>query len=310
MAIPDYQAFMQPLLQAINDGAEHSIRALYDQLSNAFSLTDAERAELLPSGRQAVVENRIGWAKTYLKKAGLIDSPKRGTCRITPRGKEVLASGPAAINTEFLKQFAEFQHFQTAHLDKQANNANTAPQSGHELSQIETATPTEAIETAHQRLRQELASDLLDTIKSGSPAFFERLVVDLMLKMGYGGSRKEAGEATKLSGDGGIDGIIREDRLGLDTIYLQAKRWEAVVGRPEIQKFAGALQGERARKGVFITTSAFSREAHDYVALIDSKIVLIDGNRLADLMIDYGVGVTTRQVFEVKQLDSDYFAED
>lgn len=309
MAIPDYQRFMLPLLEWIRDGREYPIRAIYEHLSEHFSLTEADRAELLPSGGQPVVENRIGWAKTYLKKAGLVESPKRGVCRITARGLEVLASRPEVLNTAYLRRFDEFQSFQVAHrADASANLSSATPDD--QRDRVEEGTPTEAMESAYQRLRAGLAAEILDTVKAASPAFFERLVVDLMLKMGYGGSRREAGEATKLTGDGGVDGIIREDRLGLDTIYLQAKRWEGVVGRPEIQKFAGALQGFRAKKGVFITTSWFSREALDYVEIIDSRIVLIDGERLAELMIDYGVGVSLRQVFEIKQIDSDYFAEE
>lgn len=309
MAIPDYQGFMLPLLRMIADGGEYPVREIYQRLSDEFDLTPEERAELLPSGGQPLVENRIGWAKTYLKKAGLIDYPKRGVTQISLRGKEVLSTNPSSIDTEYLKRFDEFRVFQTVTVNKRDSQTNDDKRI-IESARDDTATPTEAIETAHQRLHQELASDLLDTIQAASPAFFERLVVDLMIKMGYGGSRREAGEATKLSGDGGVDGIIREDRLGLDTIYLQAKRWEGVVGRPEIQKFAGALQGFRAKKGVFITTSHFTKEAREYVDIIDSKIVLIDGERLANLMIDYGVGVSTKQVFEVKQLDSDYFAEE
>lgn len=306
MAIPDYQAFMLPLLRHLGDNQEQHVRALYEVLSDEFCLTQDDRAELLPSGGQPVVENRIGWAKTYLKKAGLVESPKRGVVRITARGREVLAQNPVRVDNVFLKQFDEFQKFHVQPKKK----GYFAPNMDAVQTDATDATPTEAIEIAHLQLRNELASELLETIKSGSPAFFERLVVDLMIKMGYGGSRREAGEATKLSGDGGVDGIIREDRLGLDTIYLQAKRWEGVVDRPEIQKFAGALQGFRAKKGVFITTSHFSKGAQEFVNNIESKIVLIDGDRLAELMIDYGVGVTTRQVFEVKQLDSDYFAED
>lgn len=311
MAIPDYQSFMLPLLRCISDGKEHPIRSIYERLSDEFDLSVGERAELLPSGGQTIVKNRIGWAKTYLKKAGLVDSPSRGSVQISARGQNVLASKPLQINVDYLRQFSEFQDFQSAPRTAKPDTPTVALAES-DLREIfsEQSTPTEAIESAYQRLRQDLASDLLDTIKSASPAFFERLVVDLMINLGYGGSRREAGEATKLSGDGGVDGIIREDRLGLDTIYLQAKRWEGVVGRPEIQKFAGALQGFRAKKGVFITTSHYTKEAREFVGQIDSKIVLIDGERLANLMIDYGVGVSSKQIFEIKQIDSDYFAEE
>ncbi|MPX97527.1 restriction endonuclease [Salinivibrio sp. VYel6] len=303
MSIPDYQSLLLPLLKAVADQQIYTLRVLYERLSDEFGLSHDERAELLPSGNQPVIENRIGWAKTYLKKAGLLEYPKRGHVRITERGLSVLQQDYRQLKASDLKQFEEFQSF-TSQSNKAGDEAEVL-----EAITSEQATPTEAIEAAYQRLRTELATEIMAQIKDLSPIFFERLVVDLMIKMGYGGSRKEAGEATKASADGGIDGIIREDRLGLDTIYLQAKRWDNVVGRPEIQKFAGALQGERAKKGVFITTSSFSREARDYVNNVDNKIVLIDGERLTDLMIDFGVGVSTGQVFEVKQLDSDYFSE-
>lgn len=303
MSIPDYQSILLPLLKMVSDKQPHSLRSLYEKLSDEFGLSHEERAELLPSGSQSIIENRIGWAKTYLKKAGLLEYPKRGYAQITPRGLELLTRNYKELKARDLRQFDEFQEF-----TNQTYDSNTAAYPTEQVASDD-ATPTEAIEAAYQRLRAELASEIMSQIKDSSPIFFERLVVDLMIKMGYGGSRKEAGEATRPSADGGIDGIIREDRLGLDTIYLQAKRWDNVVGRPEIQKFAGALQGERAKKGVFITTSSFSREAKEYVNNVDSKIVLIDGERLTGLMIDFGVGVSTRQVFEVKQLDSDYFSE-
>ncbi|MGM7317562.1 restriction endonuclease [Idiomarina sp. ST10R2A5] len=303
MSIPDYQSILLPLLKMVSDEQTHTLRSLYERLSDEFGLSHEERAELLPSGNQSIIENRIGWAKTYLKKAGLLEYPKRGHVQITQRGLKLLKRGYAELKARDLRQFDEFQEF-----TNQTSESNSDTNPAQEVASDE-ATPTEAIEAAYQRLRAELASEIMSQIKDSSPIFFERLVVDLMIKMGYGGSRKEAGEATRPSADGGIDGIIREDRLGLDTIYLQAKRWDNVVGRPEIQKFAGALQGERAKKGVFITTSSFSREAKEYVNNVDSKIVLIDGERLTGLMIDFGVGVSTRQVFEVKQLDSDYFSE-
>ena len=303
MNIPDYQSILLPLLKMVADKQTHTLRSLYERLSDEFGLTHEERAELLPSGNQSIIENRIGWAKTYLKKAGLLEYPKRGHVLITERGLAFLAQAGPAIKAKDLRQFDEFQEFQRQTITDNSENVII-----DDLAD-DIATPTEAIEAAYQRLRSELASELMEQIKDSSPIFFERLVVDLMIKMGYGGSRKEAGEATRPSADGGIDGIIREDRLGLDTIYLQAKRWEQGVSRPEVQKFAGALQGERAKKGVFITTSYFSKEAQEYVKNVDSKIVLIDGERLTNLMIDFGVGVSTRHVFEVRQLDSDYFTE-
>lgn len=300
MSIPDYQALMLPLLQFLADGQPRQAREAYEALSEHFGLSEAERLELLPGGSQPVIENRVGWASFYLRRALLVDALGRGRWCITQRGKDYLSTNPPLLTKAELFQFSEFADFMARPL-KTAGSAVSVGDSSKELP------PTEAMDVAYLSMREALASELLSTVKSCSPAFFERLVVDLMLAMGYGGSRREAGEATRLSGDGGIDGVIREDRLGLDTIYLQAKRWEGSVGRPEIQKFAGALQGERARKGVFITTSSFSREARDYVERLESRIVLIDGWRLAELMIDFNVGVATRQRYDIKQLDSDYF---
>jgi restriction system protein len=301
MAIPDYQSIMLPLLKFAGDGEEHSLREAIEALADEFSLTDEERKELLPSGRQATFDNRVGWARTYMKKAGLLESTKRGYFQITERGLDVLKQNPPEINNAFLRQFPEFIEFQTPKQRKVEEDT--------EQDISETRTPEEEIESAYQGVRQELATELLQTIKSCSPTFFERLVVDVLVKMGYGGTRKDAGQAVGRSGDGGIDGIIKEDRLGLDIVYIQAKRWDGPVGRPEIQKFAGALQGQRARKGIFITTSAFTQSAQDYVSRIDSKIVLIDGDTLAQLMIDYNIGVTTVTLYELKRMDSDYFEE-
>ena len=301
MAIPDYQSIMLPLLKLAKDGEEHSLREAIESLAVQFQLTDKERAELLPSGRQATFDNRVGWARTYLKKAALLKSTKRGYFQITTRGQEILKQNPAEINNAYLRQFPEFIEFQAP-----KEKPDEAPLS---LQADTSQTPEEAIEEAYQNLREALAVDLLQTIKSCSPSFFERLVVDLLVKMGYGGTRKDAGEALGRSSDGGIDGIIKEDRLGLDFVYIQAKRWEGTVSRPEIQKFAGALQGHRARKGVFITSSSFTNGAIQYVSLIDSKIVLIDGDLLTQLMIDYNMGVSTAASYEIKKIDSDYFEE-
>jgi restriction system protein len=299
MAIPDYQSIMLPLLKLAGDRKEHSLREAIEALADEFKLTDEERKELLPSGRQATFDNRVGWARTYMKKAGLLESMKRGYFEITERGLDVLRQNPREIDNAFLRQFPEFIEFQT-------------PQDKKRIEQDvgDTQTPEEEIEAAYQGVRQELTTELLQTIKSCSPSFFEHLVVDLLVKMGYGGTRKDAGQAIGGSGDGGIDGIIKEDRLGLDIVYIQAKRWDSPVGRPEIQKFAGALQGQRARKGIFITTSAFTQSAQDYVSRIDSKIVLIDGDTLAQLMIDYNIGVTTVTSYELKRVDTDYFTEE
>ena len=299
MAIPDYQTLMLPLLIVAEDGQEHSLREAIEILALQFRLTPEERKELLPSGRQATFDNRVGWSRTYLKKAGLLTAPKRSHLQITERGKQVLKQKPSQINVALLRQFPEFLEFQLG----QAKDTAVTISGESELT-----TPEEAIESAYQRARANLAAELLQTVKDGSAEFFERLVVDLLVRMGYGGTRKDAGRAIGKSGDGGIDGIINEDRLGLDVVYIQAKKWDGTsVGRPEIQKFAGALQGQRARKGIFLTTSTFSKDAHDFANKIDSKIILIDGETLAQLMIDYGVGVNTVASYEMKRIDSDYF---
>jgi len=303
MPIPDFQSIMLPLLTFSGDMKEHSLQETIEALGKQVALTEEELAELLPSGRQEVFVNRVGWATTYLKKAGLLESTRRGHFKITERGNEVLRRKPPMINNKFLRQFDEFvafQHPMKANSSNEAENADTE----------EIRTPEELMESAYQRVREGLAAELLQTIKDNSPSFFERLVIDLLVRMGYGGTRKDAGQAIGKSGDGGIDGIIKEDRLGLDIVYVQAKRWDDIVGRPEIQKFAGALQGQRAKKGVFLTTSSFSREALEYVSRIESKIVLIDGEMLSQLMIDYNIGVATVVSYDVKRIDSDYFAEE
>jgi restriction system protein len=292
---------MLPLLKFYSDGYEHTKREAVDALAIEFKLTDREKAEMLPSGQQEVFDNRVGWAKTYLKKAGLIDSPRRGFHRITPRGLEVLEGKPTHIDVSFLSKFREFQEFRTTR-----HSRADAPPEVVDQEQ----TPEESLENAYQKIRADLASELLQQLNSCSPAFFERLVVEVVVQMGYGGSRKDAGKAVGRSGDGGIDGLIKEDKLGLDTIYIQAKRWENTVGRPEIQRFVGALTGLRAKKGLFITTSGFSSEAEDYVSRIDSRVVLIDGETLSQLMIDHNVGVSTVSTFEMKKIDSDYFSEE
>ncbi|MBP7999149.1 MAG: restriction endonuclease [Chloroflexi bacterium] len=304
MAIPDFQSLMLPVLQLAGDQREHSLQEAIESLAKRFNLSDAERKELLPSGRQTIFDNRIGWARTYLKKALLLYSPRRSYFQISERGLAVLKQAPPSINIKFLQQFPEFVEFK----DKSNKSVGSLTE---EASEESLQSPGEEFELAYQRIRLALATELLQTIKTCSPMFFERLVVDLLVKMGYGGTRKDAGQAIGKSGDGGIDGIIKEDRLGLDIVYIQAKRWdETMIGRPEIQKFAGALQGQRAKKGIFITTSKFTQSAHDYASFIDSKIVLIDGEALAQLMIDYNVGVNVVATYELKRMDSDYFAEE
>ncbi|MCP9450652.1 MAG: restriction endonuclease [Nitrospira sp.] len=302
MAIPDYQSIMLPLLQFAADDKEHSLREAIESLSAEFGLTEEEKKELLPSGQQPTFENRVAWARTYLVKAVLLEAPRRGFFRITQRGRDVLSQRPTAITVKFLEQFPEFVGFRT----KRHESKEEIQLPGNRSLQ----TPGELLESAYQKLREDLAAELLNTVKECSPAFFERLVIDVLVKMGYGGSRKEAGKAIGRSGDEGVDGIINEDRLGLDVIYIQAKRWKDPIGRPEIQKFVGALQGHRANKGIFITTSSFTREAQDYVTKINSKIVFIDGEHLSQLMIDHNVGVTPVMSYETKKIDSDYFLEE
>lgn len=298
VAIPDFQSMMLPLLRLAGDGQEHSVAAVRVPLAEDFGLTEQECKELLPSGQQSRFNNRVAWAKVYLERAGLLTKTRRGHFRISPRGLEILQQPPQSINIAYLKQFPEFDEFRS----KSASPQDPTP--------AEEATPEETLQVAYQRIRDSLAAELLDQVKAATPEFFERLVLDLMLKMGYGGSREEAGALTEPGADAGIDGIINEDQLGLDVIYLQAKRWENTVGRPEIQKFVGALHGKRAKKGVFLTTSTFSPDALDYASTIDPKVVLIDGTRLAQLMIDFNVGVSLNQLYEIKRIDSDYFAED
>lgn len=300
MAIPDYQTIMLSLLRIAEDDQEHKLQDAIEEISDQFRLSEEERKALLPSGNQRVISNRVGWARTYLKKSKLLESTRRGYFKITKRGLEVLSKKPDIIDNQFLEQFPEFIEFKSTRHKPEDIQIKESPDEKN---------PEELFELAYEDLNQELAQELIETIKSANPMFFEKLVIDLLIKMGYGGSRRDAGEAIGRSGDEGIDGIIKEDRLGLDVIYMQAKRWENVVGRPEIQKFAGALQGQRAKKGVFITTSKFTNEAEQFVRNIDSKIILIDGEKLTKLMIEHGIGVSTISAYEVKKVDGDYFEE-
>lgn len=301
MAIPDYQSIMLPLLKLASDKKEHSMREAIECLASFFKVSKAELQELLPSGQQRIFDNRVGWARTYLKKASLLDSPKRGVFIITDKGLSAIKSNPQKINITFLRQYPEFLEFQTV------KKGSKGIEDGEVSVQ---QTPEESLEYGYQKLRQALAQDLLDKIKSCSAVFFEKLVVELLVKMGYGGSRQDAGQAIGKSGDEGIDGIIKEDKLGLDVIYIQAKKWEGTVGRPEIMKFVGALQGQHARKGIFITTSYFTEDAMQYAKKVDSKIILINGDELSKLMIDYDIGVARMASYDIKRIDSDYFSEE
>lgn len=302
MAIPDFQSVMRPALSVVADGLPISLKALREKVIEQFQLSDVERHEMLPSGRQTVINNRIGWARTYLNKAGLLSIPSKGLVQITERGREALQSGPQRITVGWLKRYPEFSAFHGARPDNDAPSVQVEP--------VEDITPDEQLAQAHQALSQSLADELLTQVRGASPTFFEQLVVDLMIAMGYGGSRKEAGRATQQTNDGGIDGIIKEDKLGLDVIYLQAKRWSNTVHRPEIDKFIGALTRQRARKGVFITTSEFSAGAREAALGLDIKVVLIDGVELARLMVENNLGCSVKQVYEIKHIDSDYFTED
>jgi restriction system protein len=310
VAIPDYQSVMLPLLQFAGDGQEHLFRDAVDTLANEFGLTKDERIELLPSKTQPVFDNRVGWARTYLVKAGVLESPRRGYFRITDRGTQLLKSVPSRLDTAFLREhYQEFRDFQTAKPDTGTSGTAATPRQSQEGIDID-ATPEESLENAYQNLRRAVESDILGRLQNCSPTFFERVVVQLLVAMGYGGTLRDAGAAIGRTGDEGIDGIIKEDRLGLDVVYVQAKKWSGTVGRPEIQKFAGALQGQRARKGVFITTSSFSADARAFVAHIESKIVLIDGEQLAQFMFEHNVGVSPASTYDVKKIDADFFEED
>jgi len=302
MSIPDFQSVMLPLMQYASDGKEHTSRESIEFLADKFKLSEEERAELLPSGTQAIFDNRVGWAKTHLSKAGLLSSPRRSYFIITERGREVLNKKPKLINMALLRQFPEYVEFTKS--TKKKNSTDKKEKSDDLFSKN---TPEEILEYSYQELRDTLAEDVLERIKAISSSAFEKLVVELLVKMGYGGSIKDAGQATRKGKDEGIDGIIKEDKLGLGIIYVQAKKWENVVGRPEIQKFVGALAGQGAKKGIFITTSYFSSDALAYIPRNETKIVLIDGKNLAQLMIDYNLGVTPSKLFEIKKIDSDYF---
>lgn len=308
MAIPDFQSIMLPLLVYLSDGNEHTNQEIYDALEKQFGMTDKEKKELLPSGKQRVFINRVAWAKSYLKQAELVEAIKRGHYKITESGKNVaLNDRPETIDINYLMKFPKFVSFRQGKANDDQNVSQKAKQ--HNLF-VPEKTPEEYIEFGFNSIDQKLKQEIVSSIKGCSFHFFEKLVIDLLLAMGYGGSRQEAGKLTSKGSDEGIDGIINEDKLGLDVIYVQAKRWESNISRPEIQKFAGALQGKRAKKGIYITTSTFTREAHEFIRSIDSKIVLIDGERLAELMIEHDVGVAIVQTFQIKQINTDYFAEE
>ena len=303
--IPKYEEIMLPFLKYLADGKEHGLSETHDALAEQFKLTDDELRELLPSGRQPVFRNRVGWARTYLKKAGLVTSPKRAHFRISDKGLSLLKENLNEITSKFLTRYDDFVEFQSINREKKDNGSLLQPLIVDNTDQ----TPEESLEYAYQKLHSELSKELLDIVKSCSPDFFERLIIDLLITMGYGGSRKEAGQAMGRSGDGGIDGIINEDKLGLDIIYLQAKRWENSVPVKEIRDFTGALASKKAKKGIFVTTSSFPKTVYEFVGQVEYKIILIDGERLANLMIEHNVGLSMVNTYRVKTIDSDYFEE-
>jgi restriction system protein len=306
VAIPDYETCMLPLLSRLADGEVHTMKDLSREVADHFGLTEEERQRVLPSGQQSYINNRVGWAKSYMKKAGLLENPARGKVRITDTGRAVLAESPASINCDYLKKYPPFVEFWK---EKRTPTSDEGLETSMNAQPLDDRTPDEAIEAAYKDIRVALADELLDQMLNCNPTFFERLVLDLLISMGYGGALPDPGTHLGRSGDGGIDGIINEDKLGLDMICIQAKRWKGCVGRPNVQEFAGSMEARRAKKGVMITTSTFSREARDFVERIERKIVLIDGQQLAQLMIDHDVGVATSRTYTIKKIDSDYFIE-
>ena len=298
MTIPDYQSIMLPLLEFAGDGKEHSRHEAIEHVSRIFVLSEEEKNKLLPSGTKPIINNRVGWAKTYLKKAGLLEYPRRGYLKITDLGLKVLEEKPKKIDNRYLKRFPEFLEFKKVIVTKKEY-----------LKREEEKTPLELIEDGYQQIQEALGHDLLEYIMKSPPAFFERIVIELLVRMGYGGSLKDAGKAIGHIGDEGIDGVIKEDKLGLDNIYVQAKRWTRSVGSPELNAFVGALHGKKSKKGIFITTSSFTEKAINYVNSIETKVALIDGETLVQLMMDHELGVITRDTYKIKELDTDYFEE-
>lgn len=304
MPVPDFQSLMLPTLQLFDEG-KTSIKECISPLRDQFSITDEEAAETLKSG-QTVLYNRAHWARTYLGKAGLLQSPKRGFHEITDQGRLFLKSNPDKISIADLKQFSDFSEWSTQEIKEKRPRAV-----GHDNLIEDDQTPEDAIQEAHNLINYTLREELIAALVQVSPVRFEQLILDLLAAMGFGKGKSEYKRLTPATGDGGIDGVINEDALGLDAVYIQAKRYavENKVSRPDIQRFVGSLTGESATKGVFVTTSDFSKEAVAYIDRIQQRIVLINGQKLASLMIEHGVGVRTRSVFEIKSLDEDYFSD-
>jgi restriction system protein len=309
MAVPDFQSLTLPVLTEFSDGGEHATKDIRIRVAERLQLTSEDVAEILPSGGQTRFANRVAWAHIYLKRAGLLGSTRRGIYQITPRGQKVLANPPQQITLQFLERFPEYLEFKRRSRSVDSESQSAASVTESDTSGAVVLTPDEQIRAGYQLLRANLATQILERVRQASPLFFERLVVKLLVEMGYGGSYADAAQVVGKSGDGGIDGIIKEDRLGLESIYVQAKRWEATVGRPDVQQFAGALHGKHARKGVMITTSTFSRDAIEYAKTLPITIVLVDGVQLADFMTEFGVGVSDVETIKLKRLDEDYFGE-
>jgi restriction system protein len=302
MSIPDFQTIMLPFLKFAGDGQEHAKHEVVDKLAADFKLSESELKELLPSGKQELFDNRVGWTRTYLKKTGLIDTTRRGYFRITERGKEVLKQNPGIIDVKYLNQYPEFKEFHTY-----KNNKSEIINSKED----EEKTPQERLYNAYEQINEGLARDILQQLKTVSSKSFEHIVVDLLVKMGYGGSDKDAAQAIGRSGDEGVDGVINQDTLGIDRIYIQAKRWnETTVGHSEIRNFIGALDFKHAERGIFITTSTFTKDIIEKVDRSSKRIILIDGNELAKLMITHKVGVSVEDIFELKKIDMDYFIDE
>lgn len=306
MAIPDFQTVMLPLLKTLEDGEERSIKDVTNLLAARYELTEEERFARLPSGQQSIISNRVAWAKTHLKAAGLVESPKRGRVRITELGRTVITQNPPIVNLKYLQQYPAYLEFRERSSEKEETSGES-----QDTEPVETGTPLELLDASYKTLRQAVKEELLTRLKECSPAFFERAVLKLLLAMGYGGVAG-SGEVTGQSGDGGIDGIIKEDKLGLDVVCIQAKRWDNnPVGRPKVQEFVGSMDFVRAKKGVIITTSTFTKDARNFVERIEAKkVVLIDGETLSDLMINHNVGVTTTGTYELKEVSNDFFNED
>ena len=308
MAVPDFQSLMLPVLKTVSDGKIYTMRSVIEKCADMLSLDDNDRKEMLPSGRQYKFDNRIHWAKKYLLESGLLESPERGRIKISKRGLDVLSEKPLKINIKYLERFPEYLRFRNiSNKNRKIKDLNTEP--NNEISEESILTPLETLERSFNEIQNSLASELLNIVREYSPYLFEKLVVDLLEAMGYGGFLKGAGEVTAKSSDEGIDGLIKEDKLGLDIIYIQAKRWKNSVGRPEIQNFVGSLVGKQSSKGVFITTSGFTKGAYEYAEKIPQKVILIDGESLAKLMIEYDVGVSKSYEFIVKKIDYDYFED-